>query len=166
MSSDKVAGNYTALGRTLVSGEEACPVCHESTLRVGTDVQRIEAVVVALEQHADRYLNRVYTSQEVDTALGGTGERNVSGVASLAARYAVKEAVIKVLRPVQTAVPWAEIEVVRQSGGWCTLALYGVAEQLAERAGLSQWAISFAHDGGFAVATVIARHECGHPHPA
>ena len=85
--------------------------------------------------------------------------------ASLAARFAAKEATIKVLRPLRRGYPWTEIEVVRRPGGWCSLRLHGAAERAARDAGLIATAVSFAHDGGVAVATVVAHHDCEDDRP-
>jgi holo-[acyl-carrier protein] synthase len=137
-----------------------CPSCRESALRVGTDLQEVAAVVDAVERHGDKYLRRVFTTQELSSSKAGGEVSSPASMASLAARYAVKEAVIKVLRPVQTGIDWREIEVVKEPGGWCTLLLHGGAARMADGAGLSAWAIAFAHDAGMAVATVVARHRC------
>ena len=163
MSRDPLPPAYDALGREVAgrSDDGRCATCGEPALRVGTDVQAVSAVLDSVQRLGERYLARVYRPQEVADSLGTDLVWTASGAASLAGRYAVKEAVTKVLRPVHTGVPWNEVEVVRQPGGWCTLALHRDARRLAERCGLSQWALSFAHDGDVAVATVIARHDCG-----
>ncbi|MEO5653974.1 MAG: holo-ACP synthase [Marmoricola sp.] len=170
MTDSSLSPTYDALALGLVAGAPACPVCHESVVRVGTDVQEIAAVAAALRDHDERYLQRVFTSQEIDASTGGTTTTaaglNASATASLAGRYAVKEATIKALRPVHTGVPWPDIEVVRQPGGWCTLELHGVALRLASTSNLSHWSASFAHDGLVAVATVISLHTCGHVRPS
>jgi holo-[acyl-carrier protein] synthase len=165
VSLDNVSATYAAMVAETTSGAPACPVCHEPTVRVGTDVQGIDAVAAAVGKHGERYLDRVFTSQEVRSSTGGTGTVDASAAASLAARFAVKEAVIKVLRPVDSGVPWPDIEVVRQPGGWSEVALSGLAADVAGAAGLDDWVISFAHDSGVALATVIARHVCGPRRP-
>ncbi|MCW2865998.1 MAG: Holo-[acyl-carrier-protein] synthase [Marmoricola sp.] len=163
MSEHPLSPAYDALARAAAgrSAGGACPTCGEPDLRVGTDVQEVAAVADSVERLGAAYLERVYLPQEVADCLGGGTTWGPGAVASLAGRYAVKEAVTKVLRPVCTSVAWNHVEVVRQPGGWCTLALHHDARRLAERCGLSQWALSFAHDGAVAVATVIARHDCG-----
>lgn len=169
MTQSSLATTYSALAAGLVAGAPACPICHEGVVRVGTDVQEIAAVAEALRDHDQRYLRRVFTQQEIDVSTGGSttavGGLDASATASLAGRYAVKEATIKTLRPVDTGVSWLDIEVVRQPGGWCSLELHGAALRLADASNLSHWAVSFAHDGDAAVATVIALHRCGHACP-
>ena len=155
---------YRALAEELSTGALTCTTCGEPTIRVGTDVQEIAAVAAALDRHGERYLSRLFTAAEVENSRGASFAWTRSGTASLAARYAVKEAVIKVLRPA-SGLRWPSVEVVRQPGGWSSLALHADALALATDSGLSSWTLSFAHDGGLAVATVLARHGCTDAQP-
>ena len=64
-------------------------------VRVGIDLVSVQAVQDSLRAHPQAYLARVYTDREVTdcrTADGVDPER-------LAARFAAKEATLKVLRP-------------------------------------------------------------------
>jgi holo-[acyl-carrier protein] synthase len=76
--------------------------------------------------------------------------------ASLAARFAAKEATIKVLRPVGHQPDWRSVEVRRHSEGWCTMALSGHAAALADQAGIAELAVSLTHEGDVAAAVVVA----------
>jgi holo-[acyl-carrier protein] synthase len=121
-------------------------------VRVGIDLVSVQAVRESLRTHEDRYLERVYTAREVTecrTADGMDAER-------LAARFAAKEATLKVLRPRDGGVPWSAIEVLRDPGGWVDLVLTGAAAELAEAAGVAELAVSLTHEGGFASAVVVA----------
>ncbi len=146
-------------------GGARCQGCGQERLRVGTDVQAISTVAEAVLTHGERYLNRVYTAGEVSDAAGSPPEWQEAALASLAARFAAKEAMIKVLRPTGRGYPWTQIEVVRRPGGWCALRLSGEAERAARDAALIATAVSFAHDGGAAVATVVAHHDCSEDRP-
>jgi holo-[acyl-carrier protein] synthase len=117
-------------------------------LRVGTDLLSVADVEAAVAAHGERYLRRVFTARELDDCAGAP-ER-------LAARFAAKEAAIKVLRPADRAVPWREIEVRRDPAGWVGLHLFGSAAALAEEQGLGGWAVSLAHERELATAVVIA----------
>jgi holo-[acyl-carrier protein] synthase len=121
-------------------------------LRVGIDLISVDSVQDALETHADRYLERVYTDREIaDCSSGGelSAER-------LAARFAAKEATMKALRIRDEAVPWLSIEVRRDAAGWVELRLDGAAAALAEEAGIDDLAVSLTHENGFASAVVVA----------
>lgn len=120
-------------------------------LRVGTDIQSIEEVSASIREFGDRYLNRIFTRQEIESS-GGSGS---AGHAGLTARFAAKEAFFKVLRPVAAIPPWTEVEVVRQAAGWTDLTLHSSARAMAARAGLAHLALSLSHGGGFGLATVV-----------
>jgi holo-[acyl-carrier protein] synthase len=121
-------------------------------LRVGTDLVSVDAVRGSIRDHAEHYLERVYTDREVQdcrTAKGIDAER-------LAARFAAKEATLKVLRPREEGIPWNSIEVLRDPSGWVELALSGPAAALASEAGVTELSLSIAHEGTFASAVVVA----------
>jgi holo-[acyl-carrier protein] synthase len=71
----------------------------------------------------------------------------------LAARFAAKEATIKVLRE---GVPWSSIEVRRSAAGWVELQLAGRAADIAAEGGLRDFALSLTHEAGLASAVVVA----------
>jgi holo-[acyl-carrier protein] synthase len=117
-------------------------------LRVGIDLVKAAAVQEALAEHGERYLERVYTPSEQEQCKGDP--------LRLAARFAAKEATMKVLQPAEhQAVPWPSIEVVRNPGGAPTLALHGPAAALAAEAGLTAFALSFTHEDEYAAAVVV-----------
>ena len=118
-------------------------------LRVGIDLVDVAEIEAAIADHGERYLDRLFTAREQRDCAGDP--------ARLAARFAVKEAAIKVLRPgPEQPVPWLEIEVARNSDGAIDVVLTGSAEQLAARAGLTGFAASLTHQGANASAVVIA----------
>jgi holo-[acyl-carrier protein] synthase len=120
--------------------------------RVGVDLVAVEAVEESIGTHAEHYLTRVYTEREIadcTTPAGVDAQR-------LAARFAAKEAALKVLRPGEVGLSLREIEVRRQPGGWVELELSGPAAALARDAGLENFAVSLTHEGGYACAVVIA----------
>lgn len=125
-------------------------------LRVGTDLQPIAEVEEAIRTRGERYLARLFTAYEVQTC-GGPGAAPETLAAGLAARFAAKEATLKVLRPTPNMVPrWTEIEVVSGEGGWTELALIGQSADMARAAELAFLRLSMSHGGGFALATVVA----------
>ena len=81
-------------------------------------------------------------------------------VRSLAARFAAKEALIKALGG-STGVRWHDIVVVSDVDGAPSLQLTGGAAALASSRGATRLHLSLSHDGGVAVAYVVA--ETGEP---
>jgi holo-[acyl-carrier protein] synthase len=122
------------------------------TVRVGVDVASIAAVAASLDRYGSRYTRRLFTAGEVADSAGVPVVR----ASRLAARFAAKEAVLKVLRPGLDVPVWTDIEVRRELGGWCSLHLHGTARQAASAAGLGAWAVSMSHEAQVAVAVVVA----------
>lgn len=121
-------------------------------MRVGTDVESVADVATALRQYGARYARRLFTDHEI-ASCGGLGESAAPG---LAARFAAKEATMKILRPTDTIPPWRSIEIRKQDGGWVELKLTGAAADLAKAAGLEQFTVSLSHGAGVGMATVVA----------
>ena len=123
-----------------------------TALRVGADVVSVQQVQQSMDRFGSRYLERVYTPHELESSVGRAPVR----AASLAARFAAKEATFKVLRPVGHQPDWRSVEVRRHADGWCTMALSGHAATLADQAGIAELAVSLTHDGDVAAAVVVA----------
>ncbi len=117
-------------------------------LACGVDTVEIGRVEGALARFGARFLDRVFTPAEQAHCAGRA--------ASLAARWAAKEAVSKALGCGIGDVGWREIEVVAGPRGAPALQLHGGAARLAAEQGLRQWAVSVSHDGGLAIAFVVA----------
>ncbi len=76
-------------------------------------------------------------------------------VASLAARFAAKEAVAKALgAPV--GLRWLDVTVVRPDGSRPTLQVVGTVAARAAELGVAHWHLSLSHDAGIASAMVVA----------
>jgi holo-[acyl-carrier protein] synthase len=120
-------------------------------LHTGIDLIEIERVRGLLERYGTRFLERVYTPLEI-AELG-------ENVASLAGRFAAKEAVTKALGTGIGAVAWREIEILRGPQREPVLHLHGAAAQLAAELGLDEWSLSISHSQTDAVAMVVARGE-------
>jgi holo-[acyl-carrier protein] synthase len=119
---------------------------------VGIDLVAVASVEEALRDHGERFLARVFTSEEI-AASHGSARR-------LAECLAAKEAVVKALRPERdTAVPWRSIAL--HDGR--RLVLSGPAQALARQAGLSRFAVSVSAQEGYATAVVYAQSPVGEP---
>src|ERR1700691_3332133 len=124
-------------------------------LRVGADIARVGDVGASVARFVERYLERVFTPHEIASCTGAPSVM----AAPLAARFAAKEATIKVLRPSDLTPAWRTIEVRRSPSGWCELRLSGEAAKLAADADITELAVSLSHDRDIAAAVVLA--QCG-----
>ncbi|WP_439691339.1 holo-ACP synthase [Curtobacterium sp. SP.BCo] len=120
-----------------------------TTIRTGTDLAAVDDVIVGITAHGERYLARVFTARE-RADVGDDPER-------LAARFAGKEAVLKLLRPAPTdAVPLTDVAIVLDAVGAPLVELTGRAAELAEQIGCEDIAVSLSHERGLALATAVA----------
>lgn len=126
----------------------------EMGFKVGIDLVSIEAVEESIRVHASRYLGLVYTAAELHDCSSPAGTPDAR---RLAARFAAKEAAMKVLRAEDEALPWHSIGVRRDRFGGPSIELTGVAAQLAQQRGIDAFDVSLTHEGPFAAAVVIAR---------
>ncbi len=112
-------------------------------LGVGVDVCEI-ARIERLVGSTPRLLERLFTPEE----------RGLP-VASLAARFAAKEAVAKALGA-PGDLSWQDAWVVRGPAGAPSLHVSGSVAARAAALGVRSWHVSLSHDGGLAVAVVVA----------
>lgn len=110
---------------------------------VGVDVVDIARLARVLAR-TPRLAERLFTDRERDRP-----------VASLAARFAAKEAVAKALGA-PGGLRWRDAEVVSGARGRPELVLHGSVAQEAEAQGIGTWHLSLSHDGGIATAVVVA----------
>lgn len=117
-------------------------------LRTGVDLIELERIEGVIRRYGSRFLERVFTSREL-AEVGGNP-------ASLAARFAAKEAVAKALGTGIGDVSWQEIEILRGPARQPNLYLSGRATSLAEDLGLDTWSLSLTHNQSQAIAFVVA----------
>jgi holo-[acyl-carrier protein] synthase len=117
-------------------------------LATGVDILEMERFEQAIDRHGDRILKRVFTPME----LSQVGQNP----ASLAARFAAKEAVAKALCTGIGPVTWQEIEILRGPDREPVLHLHGAAQTRAAALGLQLWSLSLSHSKTSVVAFVVA----------
>ena len=116
---------------------------------VGIDVVAVERFAASLRR-TPGLASRLFTAREQVTASGHT-----RGPASLAARFAVKEAAAKALG-VPTGMDWHDCQVVSEDSGKPRLEVSATVAAAAASMGVTDWRISISHDAGIAAAVVIA----------
>ncbi|MER7395880.1 holo-ACP synthase [Streptomyces sp. NPDC000151] len=116
---------------------------------VGIDVAEIDRFAAALER-TPQMLDRLFVDSE--RYLPGGEPR---GVASLAARFAAKEALAKALGAPR-GLHWTDAEVYVEESGQPRLRVWGTVAAAAAERGVRSWHVSLSHDAGVASAVVIA----------
>ncbi|MET0467827.1 MAG: holo-ACP synthase [Aeromicrobium sp.] len=122
----------------------------------GVDLVSVARIRAAVERSGPRFLHKYWTEGEL-AYCAGRAER-------LAARWAAKEATMKVLEGGFDRFDPLSIEVLRDAGGVPRLELAGAAADHAQETGLTSWSLSLSHEQDHAVAMVTAlRWPTGHP---
>ena len=119
--------------------------CEPVIVGVGIDVVDLERFAGSLRR-TPGLVARLFTESE-----RGLPPR------SLAARFAAKEALAKALGAPR-GLKWTDAEVRKAPDGRPSLHVTGTVAAAAARLGIDSWHISLSHDGGVAVAVVIAEH--------
>lgn len=113
----------------------------------GVDLVEIERFNEVLNRYGERFNRRIFTPREMEEVH--------ENIASLAARFAAKEAAVKALGTGIGQIGWLDIEVRRNEAHQPLLFLHGNAIQRAEELGITHWSISLSHTAAHAIAMVV-----------
>lgn len=119
----------------------------------GTDIVSIERIKKAIERHGDKFLNTVYTEDEIKYCL----EHEASKYEHFAARFAAKEAAFKATTKIfdnEKNVDWKNIEVLKNADGRPDIYFKNIESKRIESID-----ISLSHSDEFAVATVVVLYK-------
>ena len=117
----------------------------------GIDIVRCDRIERVWRDHADRFVDRIYTPAERDYCLNC----KTPGI-RLAGRFAAKEAVLKLLGTGwRGEIRWTDIETLPDPLGKPLITLHGEAARLAENMGIEQILISISHTADNAIASAI-----------
>ncbi len=123
------------------------------SVAIGVDIVRIERVARMLDRWGGRFIQRFLTSSEHAQCRGK--------VERIAALLAAKEACTKALGTGLRGIGWREVEVLHEPTGKPTLILHKRALERSIKLGWISCSVSLTHDGGLAVATVVALTQGG-----
>jgi len=126
---------------------------------IGTDIVEIERIKLAVERRGQRFLDRVFTPDEISYCY-----RRKNPFPHLAARFAAKEAMVKALTKTASSGGLSEVrqhhvslnnfEIVNDPTGKPSMKVTGSLKSYIEDLLLTIH-ISVAHERSFAVATVV-----------
>jgi holo-[acyl-carrier protein] synthase len=126
-----------------------------SIVGIGLDLVKISRIEAIARRWQDRFLQRVFTEDERRACFGRAWP-----YASLAGRFAAKEAMLKALGTGWSAgVSWHDIQVLNDVGGKPVATAHGRTGSLAQQAGVTRIHVSLSHDGDYAMAEVILTDE-------
>lgn len=132
-----------------MSGPYIPPLNGGTVLGVGIDVVAVDRFAASLRR-TPALADRLFAPSERVTASG-----HPRSAASLAARFAAKEAVAKALG-VPAGMDWHDCRVTPADSGRPHLEISDTVARAAAAQGISQWRLSLSHDAGIAAAVVVA----------
>jgi holo-[acyl-carrier protein] synthase len=119
---------------------------------LGMDLAQIERVKAFVETRGERGLARLFTDGE----RAYCERRKLTRFSSYAGRFAVKEAVMKLLGTGWAkGVRWVDIEVVRAPGQAPQVLLHGASARIAASKGIARIHVTITHDAGIAAAVAV-----------
>ncbi|OQY47048.1 MAG: holo-[acyl-carrier-protein] synthase [Anaerolineaceae bacterium 4572_78] len=117
------------------------------TNAIGVDIIENHRIELAIQKHGSRFLNRVFTSQELQYCKGR--------IPSLAVRWAAKESVGKAFGTGISGISFTDIEVVCDEHGKPFIVLHGNAKRLASEKGFNTVHVSLSHTRETSIAFVV-----------
>ncbi len=118
----------------------------------GVDMVECSRIQDAIDRHGQRFLDRVFTPREQEYCADR--KRRIE---HLAGRFAVKEAVLKVLGTGwQRGIGWTDVETINEASGQPAVHLSGRCREIADQQGLKRILVSISHVSTHAIASAIA----------
>ena len=121
-------------------------------VKTGTDIIEVERIKDSIEKLGDKFINRVFTENEIKYCE----EKNISKYEHYAARFAAKEAIFKAISPLldnKFSIDWTNIEILNDNQG----RPYAVLSK--ENLKNINIDISLSHIKEYALATAVAVFE-------
>ncbi|HZL35310.1 MAG TPA: holo-ACP synthase [Tepidisphaeraceae bacterium] len=118
----------------------------------GIDIIETARIRKSVEEHGRHFLDRVFTPAE-QRYCALSQKRYYE---HLAARFAAKEAVLKVLGTGwRGGIAWTDVEVIREPSGQPKVVLTGECLRIASELGITRWHLSMSHIETHATASAI-----------
>lgn len=127
-----------------------------TVVAIGLDLVELDRFKLLYGDFDPDVLNRCFTVRE--QALEGTDSERLS---RLAARLAVKEAVLKTIGGLQDGIALTDIEVISNGVTAPSVIVTGGARTAATAHGVSAWLISLTHGAHSAAAVALATGAIG-----
>ena len=126
-----------------------------AVVSTGIDIVEIASLEEVIARRGERFLDRVFTPDERAYCDG-----RARPATHYAGRFAVKEAVLKVIRTGWVkGIRWRDVEVSLGPQGEPSVGLSGGALERANAMGIRTIHVSISHSDHFAVASAVADGE-------
>jgi holo-[acyl-carrier protein] synthase len=118
---------------------------------IGTDLVHIERIDRVMRRWGDRFIHRIYTSDEIKLCYSRPFPPS-----AFALRFAAKEAFSKAVGlGMRKGVKWRDIEVFHYRGGRPGLRLHGRSSDICREEKITGFHLSLSDEGEYATAMVV-----------
>lgn len=118
-------------------------------VKTGTDIIEVERIKDSIEKLGDKFLNRVFTENEIKYCE----EKNITKYEHYAARFAAKEAIFKAISPLldnKFSIDWIDAEILNDKQGRPYVIFY---KDELKKVNID---LSLSHIKEYAIATAVA----------
>ncbi len=128
---------------------------------LGTDITEIDRIEKIYKKYGQKFLEKTFSNDEILYCTS----KPLHSASRLAVRFAVKESVSKAIGVGinklgwSKGIDWKDVELVRDDKGAVTLRLSGIALELSQKLGITNWEVSVSHSKRDAIATVVGYKE-------
>ena len=119
---------------------------------IGIDIVKIDRMKKSVEKWGEKFLERVFTSNEIAYCY-----EKREPFLSLSVRFAAKEALIKAIGS-EISVSLTEIEVMNYGSGRPFINVKGKLEAFFKEKSISSAHLSLSHEHEYGVACVVLEH--------
>jgi holo-[acyl-carrier protein] synthase len=120
---------------------------------IGTDIVEISRIEKSVNKN-DRFLERLFSAGEIKMF-----KEKESGISTIAANFAGKEAVLKVFGTGMRGLDWSEISIMRDDYGKPIVILEGRALEVSKKCGIDSVMITLSHSKDYAIAYALGIKE-------
>jgi holo-[acyl-carrier-protein] synthase len=115
---------------------------------IGVDIVEIDRMTRVINRWGDKFLKKILTPVEYEYCINKSGQS-----ASVAARFAVKEALYKALPPaIQPGTGWLDVEVMNDKTGRPSVTCLGSLQHITDNYHVH---VSISHSRRSAVAMIV-----------
>jgi holo-[acyl-carrier-protein] synthase len=116
---------------------------------IGVDIVSVRRIKRAVERWGERFLSRIFTAEEIEHSY-----RRSEPYASLAVRFAAKEALMKAVGP--HGISFRDVAVLNREDGSPFISDEGGLRATLSSRGIGRLHLSLSHERDYGVAFVVA----------
>lgn len=145
-------GSRSRLSRAFTATHPVATITAMAVVSHGIDMVECSRMGELVGRYGERFLKRVFTQAELAYCRGRRRE-----IEHLAGRFAVKEAVLKVLGTGwRKGINWTDVEVTNEPSGQPRVSIRGRCREVADERHITDILVSISHIETHAIGSAVA----------